>query len=188
MKKILIPASFAVLAACNSSNDKAKVESMGTGADTASNQNVQYAYPVMFSKWKIGDANNAKMLTELWKDWDNGTLQNHKDYFADTVSFFPADSPPMIGPRDSLLAKTQAFRNTFSASESTVDAIAPLNNIDSSQNWVAIWGREVDTDKSGKKDTTYLNEVWRLNKDNKFDLVYQFNSKPVMPPPPPPKK
>ncbi|HKB43475.1 MAG TPA: hypothetical protein VKC90_03765 [Chitinophagaceae bacterium] len=178
MKKILLVAAVAALAACNS-NDKSKVDAMSVKGSDSLQQNVQYAYPVAMSKFQIGDANNAKMITEIWKDWDNGNLQNHKDYFADNVSFYVADGPPMIGPRDSVLASAQTFRNTISASESSIDAIVPLNNLDSTQNWVAIWGKEIDTYKSGKKDTTYLNEAWRLNKDNKVDLVYQYNSRPV---------
>src|SRR5437773_810850 len=129
MRKLIIPLAVVLLAACNN----AKVESMNTGKDTT-NQNVQYAYPVAMSKFQIGDANNAKMVTEIWKDWDNGTLQNHKDYWADSVSFFIANNPPMMGPRDSVLAHGQAFRNTISASESSIDAIVPLNNLDSTQN------------------------------------------------------
>jgi hypothetical protein len=180
MRNLFIPLAILFLAACN--NDK--VQSMSTNKDTTATQpDVQYPYPVARSKFQIGDANNAKMILEIWKDWDSGNLQNHKDYFADQVSFFVADGPPMIGPRDSVLAHAQAFRNTISTSESSVDAIVPLNNLDSAQNWVAIWGKEIDTDKSGKKDTTYLNEVWRLDKNNKVDLFYQFNSKPMAMPP-----
>lgn len=178
MKRILIALPFILLAGCN--NDS-KTESMKTANSdsAATDQNVQYPYAVTMSKFRMGDANNAKMLLEVWKDWDNATLSAHKDYFADMVSFYVADGPPMIGPRDSVLAQAQAFRNSVASSESSVDAIVPLYNIDSSANWVAIWGREVDTDKSGKKDTMYLNEAWRLNKDNKFDLVYQYNSRPM---------
>jgi hypothetical protein len=185
MKKILLVAAVAALAACNNGNDSAKTESMNANKDSASqtDQNVQYAYPVMFSKFKIGDANHAKMLLEIWKDWDNGNVSTHKDYFADNLSMFVADGPPMMGKRDSVLASAQAFRNSLGSVQSSVDAIVPLYNIDSSQNFVAVWGLERHT-INGKTDSVYLQEVWRLNKDNKFDLMYQFNSVPGMPPPP----
>jgi len=184
MKKMLVFASVAFFAACNNSGDNAKVESMGAGPDSSAVQNVSYAYPVVFSKFKIGDANHAKMLLEIWKDWDNGNLQTHKDYFADSIAMFLADAPPMMGKRDTMLASAQTFRNTYKTVQSSVDAVVPLYSIDSSSNWVAVWGREVHTNQKGKTDSVYLQEVWRLNKDNKFDLMYQFNSVPPAPPAP----
>jgi hypothetical protein len=183
MKRFIIffgAVGFAMLQSCQD-----KVASVNTGdADTtaAANSNVTYPYPVMFSKFKIGDANNAKRLLEIWKDWDSGNLQTHKDYFADSVSMFLAGAPPLMGKRDSVLAAGQAYRNTFTTVQSSVDAIVPLDNLDSSQNFIAVWGREVHTNKSGKTDSVYLHEVWRLNKDNKFDLMYQYNSVPSAPP------
>jgi len=103
------------------------------------------------------------------------------------MAMFIADAPPIMGTRDSVLATGQAFRDGYSSVKSTVDAVVPLYSVDSSNNWVAVWGKEVHTDKKGKTDSAYLQEVWRLNKDNKFDLMYQFNSVPP-PPPPAPKK
>ncbi len=49
------------------------------------------------------------------------------------------------------------------------------------ENWVAVWGREVTTNKKGKIDSAFLHEVWRLNKDGKADLLYQFAA-PLAPP------
>ena len=40
----------------------------------------------------------------------------------------------------------------------------------------------IENKKYKKEDLFYLNEVWRLNKDNKFDLMYQYDSKPSTPP------
>lgn len=181
MKKVLILASVAMFAACNSGSEKPKVESMGAGTDSTA-QEVTYPYDVTYKKFQMGDAANAKMLLELWKDWDNGNLLAHKDYFADSVALFLADAPPVMGKRDTILAIAQNHRNAFSSVQSSVITVIPLHNVDSSNNWVAIWGKEVHTNKQGKTDSVYLQEVWRLNKDNKFDLEYQFNSVPPAPP------
>jgi hypothetical protein len=181
MKGLIIFLAVAGIATLQSCQDK--VASMKSGdADSTSDANVTYPYNVMMSKFKIGDANQAKMLLEVWKDWDNGNLQAHKDYFADSLSMFVVDGPPMLGPRDTVLAGAQNYRNTFSSVNSHVEAVVPLHSVDSSSNWVAVWGTEVHTDKKGKTDSVYLHEVWRLNKDNKFDLMYQYDSKPSAPP------
>jgi hypothetical protein len=179
MKRALIflpVIAFTVFLSCQ---DKVAGIHAGNSDTTAnSNANVTYPYDVAFSKFQVGDANQAKMLLELWKDWDNGNILAHKDYFADSLSMFFADTPPMMGNRDTILSGAQNYRNTFSSVVSTVEAIVPLHNLDSSQNFVAVWGTEKRTDKSGKTDSSYLHEVWRLNKDNKFDLMYQYNSVP----------
>ena len=52
-------------------------------------------------------------------------------------------------------------------------AIFPVKSTDKNEDWVCIWGTEVNTDKKGKTDSVHLQETWRFNKDGKIDLLYQ---------------
>ena len=189
MKKILILASAAVFAACNSGNDKAKVESMGTGSDSTSAStptmaDINSPYTIGYSsKFTMGDAKNAEAILTLWKDWDNGNLAAHKDLFADSVELHFADGSMLHASRDSVIAAAQKFRSTLTSSVSSVDAVTAMKSTDKNENWALIWGKEVDTDKKGKVDSFYLQETWRFNKDGKTDLLYQFRSAAA-----PPKK
>src|SRR5437762_9292134 len=183
MKKILIVASVAVFASCNSSNDKAKVESMGTGADSASATtsttmgDISSPYAIGYSsKFAMGDPKNAEAILTLWKDWDNGDLAAHKDMFADSVELHFADGSMLHSTRDSVIAAAQKFRSTLASSVSSVDAVTAMKSTDKNENWALIWGKEVDTDKKGKIDSFYLQETWRFNKDGKTDLLYQFRA------------
>jgi hypothetical protein len=74
-------------------------------------------------------------------------------------------------------------RNKLASSVSSVDAVMAVKSTDKGENWALIWGKEVDTDKKGKIDSSALQETWRLNKDGKADLVYQFRAAFI-----PPKK
>jgi hypothetical protein len=182
MKKILILLSLATFAACNSGNDNAKVESMKSGSDSTAQENVIYPYEVQYSsKFEIGDAKNAQTILNLWKDWDNGTLANSSNSFADSVEMHFWDGEMMKSVKDSIIAAGQKIRDNFSAVTSRVDAVTALKSTDKNENWVCVWGMETDTDKKGKVDSFYLQETWRLNKDGKADLVYQFKAA-AMPP------
>jgi hypothetical protein len=188
MKKILILASLAAFVSCNSSNDKAKVESMGTGDSTSTATStmgdINSPYAINYSsKFTMGDPKNAEAILTLWKDWDNGNLSAHKDMFADSVELHLADGSMMHSVRDSVIAQAQAFRNTLASSVSSVDAVMAVKSTDKNENWTLIWGKEIDTDKKGKIDSFYLQETWRINKDGKTDLLYQFRSAAA-----PPKK
>ena len=182
MKKILIVASMAFFAACNNSTDKAKVDSMSTGTDTTATAPTTMApinspYPVDYSsKWEIGEPKNAETILNLWKDWDNGNLMNSKDRFADSITLHFSNGAMIHASRDSALAMAQAERNKLASSVSTVDVVMSVKSTDRGENWAMIWGREVDTDKKGKVDSSDLHEAWRLNKDGKADLVYQFRA------------
>ena len=194
MKKILIVGLIAVLAACNSSSDKAKVDSMNTDttAATASTKmmpDINSPYPVVYSsKFEIGDPKNAETVLKLWKDWDNNSLMNSKDLFADTVSFYFSDGSAMHASRDSALAMAQKIRDSQAAITSTIDAVMSVKSLmnnqpggDQNENWALVWGEERITDKKGRKDSSAIQETWRLNKDGKVDLVYQFRKK-ITPP------
>jgi hypothetical protein len=185
MKKVFVLASVAFFASCNSGNDGTKVDSMKSGSDSATTQqDVSYPYQVQYSsKFEIADAKHAQTILNLWKDWDNGNLANSRNSFADSVEMHFWDGGMMKSVKDSVIATGQKFRDNFSAVTSRVDAVTALKSTDKNENWVCVWGMETDTDKKGKVDSFYLQETWRINKDGKADLLYQFKAASV-----PPKK
>lgn len=173
MKRILLFASLAFFTACNS-NEPAKTDAMKSGMDSTM-QAINSPYAIGYSsKFVMDDPKNAESLLTLWKDWDNGDLSVHKDLFADSMSMTFADGSMMHASRDSALAAAQKMRNNLASAVSSVDAIMAVKSTDKNENWAIIWGKEVDTDKKGKVDSTYLQETWRFNKDGKTDLMFQY--------------
>ena len=193
MKKISIVGLIAILAACNNSSDKAKVDSMNADSTAATTTTatmmppINSPYPVSYSsKFEMGDPKNAETVLNLWKDWDNNNLANGKNSFADTVEFNFSDGSKLRASRDSALAVAQKIRDSQASITSTIDAVMSvkslMNNLsprpeDQNENWAVLWGEERVTDKKGRKDSSAIQEIWRLNKDGKVDLVYQYRKK-----------
>ncbi|MGH2649356.1 MAG: hypothetical protein ACRDE8_17380 [Ginsengibacter sp.] len=183
MKKILVLASIAMLAACNS-NEPAKTDSMAPAPVDSTAQQINSPYKIGYSsKFVMGDAKNAETLLNLWKSWDNGDLSAAKDMFADSAELHFSDGSMIHAGRDSVIAEGQKFRNTMASSVSSVDAIMAVKSTDKDENWALIWGKEIDTDKKGKVDSSYIQETWRFNKDGKADLMFQYRQAAT-----PPKK
>jgi len=175
MKKILVIASLATLAACNSP-EPAKTDATKTSADsTVQAQDISSPYQIGYSsKFVMGDPKHAESILTLWKDWDNGNLSAHKEMFADSVELHFADGSMTHSTRDSVLAGGQSYRNMFATTVSSVDAVMAVKSTDKDENWALIWGKEIDTDKKGKIDSFYLQETWRFNKAGKADLMFQY--------------
>lgn len=180
MRKTLFVLSLTVLAACNSGSDT-KVESMGTKDSTAS-ENVTYPYTADYSsKFEMGSSANAQTMLELYKDWDGNNIDNMKTKLADTVTLYFGDGTMMHGSRDTVLAQTKGYRSMFTTIRSQLHAFLPLKSTDKDENWFLAWFKEYRTDAKGKLDSSELQETWRLNKDGKADLMYQYqqsNPKP----------
>ncbi len=180
MKRVFLVVFVAVIVSCNS-NNSASTDSMSSSTDTTA-QKINSPYPVQYSSdFSMGDPKNAESVLSLWKAWDNGDLSNSKDMFADTVEMHFANGAIMRASRDSALSAAQQARNSVGSAVSTVDAIMPVKSNDKDQNWALIWGKEVDTDNSGKVDSFYLQETWRFNKDGKADLFYQYRASATPP-------
>lgn len=190
MRKIFIIASLALVVSCNNSGDKAKTDAMksdssATTATTATTMpDIQSPYTMNYSsKFEIGNPKNAETVLSLWKDWDNGNLANGKNSFADSVTFHFSDGSMMHASRDSMVAAGQKMRDNLASSVASVDAVLSVRSTDKNEDWALIWAKEVNTSKKGKVDSSYVHELWRLNKDGKVDLVYQFRASAA-----PPKK
>jgi len=170
MKKILIIASVALLASCNSKKEEKKGEE-------PAGQKINSPFEMVYSSnFTMGDPKNAESILTLWKDWDNGDLSAHKDVFADSVELYFADGSMMHSSRDSVLAGAQAYRNSFASSVSQVHAVMAVKSVDKDENWALIWGMEKETDKTGKVDSFKLQGTCTFNKDGKANLRYQFKS------------
>ena len=187
MKRNLLFSLLALLTACNSNPPASSTDSLAKpAADSvmSSMPAIQSPYEISYtSKFAIDAPKNAETLLGLWKDWDNGTLAAHKDWWADSVEMHFSDGNMMRAPKDTVLAMGQQIRNSYASSKSRVIAVTAMKSVDQNDHWVLIWGTETNTDKKGKVDSSYLFETWKFNNDGKVTTLYQYRASPY-----PPKK
>ena len=173
MKKIFYLFSLSAFAACNSGSDT-KTESTSS-KDSSATDAVSYAYSADYSsKFEIGDPKNVHTVFALYKDWEDNKLDNSKDKFADSVTMVSSSGEIMTGKWDSINAAMKPYRNSLGTVTTQVHAVVPLRSTDKNEDWVLVWFKEYRTDAKGKKDSTEFQETWKLNKDGKADLLYQY--------------
>ena len=176
MKKLLIFTCIACFA-CNNDTKK-EVSSSSIAYDSSKNADIAYPYTASYSsKFEIGDPQLSKIILDLWKNWDNNTLQNSLHSFADTVSLLFPDGTRVHGSREDVISEAQKVRDQFISVSSDVQAWIPLKSTDKNENWVTIWGKEVHKTKDGKTDSVNLQETWLFDKNNKAMVMYQFINK-----------
>ena len=180
MKTFLMVFAVIFFAACNNATDADKTDdatALKTDSSAVTDDNVSYAYTADYSsKFEMGKPEYAASILKLWKSWDDGNLSAARDIFADSVTMVFSSGDKVAGKRDSIIAMGQKERDMFASAKSQVHAWTSLRSTDKNENWVNIWGREVDTDKKGKVDSSEIQETWRLNSDGKADLVYQYRA------------
>jgi hypothetical protein len=173
MKQVfLVVATAALLASCTSKT-KGDTNGSGTGDTTAK---VDLPYTVNYSSsFKMGDPKYSAMILQgSWKDWENNTMDNMKSWVADTIVAYHSDNSMVMGA-DSLMARWKRSRDGLTSSIDSIDAVLSVVSTDKNENWVLVWARAIDTKKDGTKDTSALQETWRINKDGKADMLYQFD-------------
>lgn len=164
MKKIiLLLAATTLIAACN-------YEKKSEDKSPALPYVASYS-----SSFEIGNAEySATILQGSWKDWEENKLDNMKNWMVDTIVAYHSDNSVVYGV-DSLMARWKKGRAGLTSVKTTVDAVIPVYSTDKKENWVLVWATEIDTKADGTTDTTGVMETWRINKDGKADMLYQFD-------------
>jgi len=171
-KFLLLLLAATIIMSCN--NEAAKTEAANDS--TMVKNDVPLPYTVSYSSsFKMGNPEYSAMILQgSWKDWEMNTMDNMKSWVADTITVYHSDNA-MVKGIDSLAARWKRGRAKYSAVSTTIDAVMPVYSTDKNENWVLVWATEIDTNSDGKKDTSSVMETWRINKDNKADLLYQFD-------------
>ncbi|MEI8075813.1 MAG: hypothetical protein WCH78_13770 [Bacteroidota bacterium] len=174
MKKLLfIFLIVFILIACNNASKES-----GSKENASQSSSVVLPFPISYSSdFEIGDKKFAQYILEISKDYDNNTIQNSVGKFADSVEFHMPDGTILNGPRDSVLAAVIGARNSLASATDYFYSIVVLKPKGKDETWVSFWEKEVDVTKDGKKDATFLNDLWKFNKDGKISAIYQFAAK-----------
>ncbi len=137
-------------------------------------KNVPLPYTASYSSsFEMGNPEyTATILKGSWKDWENNTMDHMKDWVADTIVAFHSDNTMVIGA-DSLMARWKRGRAEYVSVIDSIQAVMPVYSTDKKENWVLVWAKEINTKADGKKDTSYVQETWRINKDGKADMLLQ---------------
>ena len=180
MKRIFVAVFAISFMACN--NEKATETASEAKANVPAN--MHGFTPGYSASFVMDDATNSETVLALWEDWKKGDLTPSRKHFADSLSLFLADGTSMVGLTDTLLKNMQAYRSSFKGMEIAIDAIFAVKSTDKNEDWVTVWGTEVQTNMDGKVDSVSLQETWRFNNAGKVDLMFQAVRKGIIPPPP----
>jgi hypothetical protein len=137
-----------------------------------------YPYPISYSAdFEIGDSKLINKVLDLWTAYDNNKVSTGIALFADSVSLQFPNGIVIHTSKDSMIATITKDRGKhLSANSSVVSAVA-LKAKGKDETWVSIWGKEVDVEPDGTKDSTLINENWFFNKDGKAFRMQQYAGK-----------
>lgn len=168
-KTFLFLTVAAFLTACsNEKKDEPKPAEPATAA-------VQLPYTASYSSsFEMGNPEHvATILQGSWKDWEENKLDKSK-WLSDSLVAYHSNANVSMGA-DSLIARWKRYRGDYTSVIDTIEAAMSVHSIDKNENWVLVWGKEINTKADGSKDTAYVMETWRINKDGKADMLLQYN-------------
>lgn len=127
----------------------------------------------MSADWVPGNAQFTQMVLMAWKGYDANQWDGADAMFADDVTADMADGTVVKG-RDNFLNAMKAYRGSFSAAKTSLEAVTSLKSADNKYDVVCIWGTETDTRADGTTQKVDLHEVWMFNKEGKVTFFKQY--------------
>jgi hypothetical protein len=138
-----------------------------------------FPYPIHYSgDFSIGAITHAMIVLDLWKDFDNNTLDKGTKVFAEHVRMDFADGTNFIGNRDDFMNVMKQQRKTFSSFKSSIDAIVSLKPKGKNESWGNVWGHQTSVTTAGVTSTVMINENWMFDEDGKVSYIRQFSAVP----------
>jgi hypothetical protein len=140
---------------------------------------IKFPYPIQYSSnFKIGKIDHSAILLDLWKDFDDNTLDQGTHVFADEVRMDFADGTSFSGKRDAFMDVMKQQRKTFKAFVSYIDAVVSLAPQGKNETWACVWGKQVSETQDYVHNEVLINENWMFNAEGKVSYIRQFSAVP----------
>ena len=140
--------------------------------------NIAYPYSISYSAdFEIGDSKLINKVLDLWTAYDNNKVSTGAALFADSVSLQFPNGVIIHTSKDSMIATITKDRGKHLSANSSVISAVALKAKGKEETWVSIWGKEVDAEPDGTKDSTLINENWFFNKNGKAFRMQQYAGK-----------
>lgn len=140
-----------------------------------------FVYPIIYSShFKIGKREHAAIVLDLWKDFDDNTLDKGTHVFAEIVTMDFADGTNFHGNRKDFMDAMKSQRKTFKTFKSTIDAVVSLIPAGKDESWACVWGFQTGVTTDNKTSSVLINENWMFNKEGKVSYIRQFNAVPQL--------
>jgi hypothetical protein len=180
MNKFIITAIISISVFSCAEDPAADVTTNTDTVSTAGNNDAStLAYPVKYVNWEIGDFNNVRLVTDMYKVWDEQQAKGVAVYFADTVRMrLPEVRNEIVVLNSEVNARMATNRNMYGYTDNDMISAVSLRDKASGEEWVMITTYAKWTEKSGKRDSILYHDDWRV-KDGKINFLMSYSKLPT---------
>jgi ketosteroid isomerase-like protein len=161
----LIPMCFA---ACSGGSTSSSTTS---SKDSVTTTSVSLPFTAQYSSDFVpGKPADVATVLNNYKAWQDNDMVALKSTFGDSVTMYFPSGSVFNGTNDSLMKDAKKFRDSIAKVDLTIYAWTSNHSVDKNEDWVNVWYKEVDSYKTGKKDSANYEDDNRL-KDGKIVWV-----------------
>ncbi|HMK18801.1 MAG TPA: hypothetical protein VK492_11395 [Chitinophagaceae bacterium] len=119
-------------------------------------------YPALYSNWEIGKRDNMNTVLSLYKAWDESSVDNIKNLFADSVILDLPGGRRVTSSRDNITDVLIKYRKSFAETSNQVISIYPILNKETNDEWVAALLYNKWSYKDNRRDSSLFQDLWKL--------------------------
>ena len=119
-------------------------------------------YPALYSNWEIGKRENMNTVLSLYKAWDESSVDNMKNSFADSIVMDMPAGKRITSSRESITDVLVKYRNAYAQTSNQVLSIYPLVNKETNDEWVSVLLYNKWTYKDNTRDSMLYQDLWKL--------------------------
>jgi ketosteroid isomerase-like protein len=170
---------FVMLISCEEENKHSKVASIDTVMSNPKKEKV-FDYPVLYKNWKIGDHDNTRLVLQMYKAWDKGSVRDVESLLDDTVTMDLPDGQRLTGAKDEMVADLLKRRKKYEYASNEILAAYPLVNTDNNDQWVnvLVYNKWMYNDRV--RDSMLYQDLWKI-KNGKITNLVSLEQKPSRP-------
>ena len=125
------------------------------------------------SKFEMGNPKLALVVLKSFKAYNDNTLNDIGNFFADTLTVIASDGTVLKG-KENFINALKSGRSGLSSANQEIVAYMSVKSIDKKDDIVLVWGVDTNTKGDGNVQKEEFHEVWAFNKDGKASFIRDY--------------